>query len=369
MKFDLFNLMQKRDESWKDTDVFDDVKDQIMLAEETGMETAWFAEHHFNNYSLCPSPLMAAAWAAGFTSKIRVGSAVLVLPLYNPMRVAQEIAMVDTVSNGRFVLGVGSGYQEYEFVRFGTKLSANIETTMEILDIIELALTQAVFKYDGKHFQIPETQIAIKSVQKPMPETWVAGLLNVPTMQERVARSGYVPFLTPSWSPIESLNRVHETYGSIYERIGKDPAKQPLSIMRFTHITDSKDEARDAAERARYSSRVSLALRLKYEKFNGIYVEEAPAQDEPSLDEMVDNYLIGDSETVIEKILHDHEVLGHSHVAFNLQLGGVPHDRVMKTLEKLGSDVIPGVKKALKERGADEAPVIRQQPQFAQAAE
>jgi len=369
MKFDLFNLMQKRDPSWKDTDVFDDVKDQIKLAEEAGFETAWFAEHHFNNYSLCPSPLMAAAWASGFTSKIRVGSAVLVLPLYNPMRVAQEIAMVDTLSNGRFVLGVGSGYQDYEFVRFGTKLSANIETTMEILDIIELALTQDVFKYDGKHFQIPETQIAIKPVQKPMPETWVAGLLNVPAMQERVARSGYVPFLTPSWNPIEMLNRVHETYGSVYERIGKDPAKQPLSVMRFTNITDSKEEARDAAARARYSSRVSLALRLKYEKFNGIFVEEVPAQDEPPLEQMVNNYLIGDSETVIEKILHDHEVLGHSHTAFNLQLGGVPHDRVMKTLEKLGSEVIPAVNKALKERGADETPTIRQQPLLAHAAE
>lgn len=369
MKFDLFNLMQKRDESWKDTDVFDDLKAQIKLGEEIGIETAWFAEHHFNNYSLCPSPLMGAAWAAGFTEKIRLGSSILVLPLYNPMRVAQEIAMVDTLSNGRYVLGVGSGYQDYEFERFGTKLKDNVETTMEILDIIELALTQDVFKYDGKHFQIPETQIAIKSVQKPLPEVWVAGLLNVPSVQERVARSGYVPFLTPSWNPVESLARVNESYGAIYERIGKDPKKQPLSMMRFTHVTDSKDEARDAASRARYSSRVSLALRLKYQKINGIFVEDTPAQDEPSLDQMVDNFLIGDSETVIEKILHDYEVMGHSHLAFNLQLGGVPHDRVMRTLEKLGSDVMPGVQKALKERGADKTPVIRQQPQFAQAAE
>ena len=369
MKFDLFSLMQKRDESWSGTDVFNDLTDSIKVGEEMGLETAWFAEHHFNNYSLCPSPLVVAAHCAGFTSKIRLGTAVVVLPLYDPIRLAQEIALVDTLSNGRLVVGIGSGYQEYEFERFRTRLEDNLAVTMETLDIIELALTRDKFSYHGKHFQYPETQIAIKAIQKPLPEIWVAGLMNSPLMQERVARSGYVPFLTPSWSPTSSLVKVRKAYDDLYRKIGKDPKDLPLSLMRFIHVTGDKAEARDAAERARYSSRLSLALRLKYAKIEGIYVEEAAFQDEPPIEEMVDNYIIGDAETCIEKILNDHELVAPSHIAFNVQLGGVPHDRVMKTLEQIGSHVIPGVQKELARRGEGEVPEIRQQPAMALAAE
>jgi len=372
MKFDLFSLMQKRDDSWTGEKVFGRLLEQIRLGERIGLETSWFAEHHFNNYSLCPSPLVLAAWCAGKTEKIRLGTAVLVAPLYEPVRVLQEIAMVDTLSGGRLVVGIGSGYQDYEFERFRVKLPDAVDRTLEMLDIIEMGLTQDQFSYDGKFYKLPPTQIAVKPVQKPMPEIWVAGLMSVPKVQKRVAESGYVPFLTPAWNPTTILLPARKAYDEIYRSIGLDPAQQPLSLMRFTHITKSKTEAREAAERARYSSRLSLALRLNYAKINGIYVEEAPAKAEIPIEEMERNYLVGDAETVIERIIKDWEIMRHSHVAFNVQLGGVPHERTMRTLEEIGSTVIPGVRKELARRGVTKTPDIRQQPLMAvrkQAAE
>ena len=361
MKFDLFSLMQKRDESWSAADVFRDLDDHVRIAEQGGFETAWFAEHHFFNYCLCPSPLLAAAYFAGRTERIRLGTAVVVLPLYEPSRLVQEIGMVDTISNGRLVVGVGSGYQPFEFERFRLSLDEAIDRTMEVLDIIELGLTQGEFEYNGQHYQYPRTVVASRSVQQPLPEIWVAGLMSHPKVQRRVAESGYVPMLTPSWNPMSTMVKARDAYQDLYRSIGRDPADLPFGLMRFVHVTDNRQHALEAAERARYSSRVSLSFRLDYGRLNGIYAEDLAAEAEPSLEEMVDNYIIGDVEHCIQTIVEDYELMHHSHVLFNVQLGGVPGDRVLKTLEALASDVIPGVQKELASRGAKD-PVIVQTP-------
>ena len=346
MNFDLFCLMQQADDTWSAEDVFADVTAQVVAADAGGMGTAWFGEHHFSNYSLCPSPLMAAAHFAARTERIKLGTGVVVLPLYEPMRVAQEVGMVDMLSGGRLVLGIGSGYQAYEFERFRTVLDADVmERTLEAADVIEAALTQPDFTHSGKHFTYPHTQIASKAKGGRMPDVWVAGMH--PDLLERVAKRGYGLMLTPSWKPISSIAPARARLDALCESHGRDPATVPLGLMRFIHVTDSKAEARDAAERARYSSRVSLALRLDYAKLDGIFAQDIPSEDEPSLDEMVDNYIIGDVETCIEKILHDHEVMGHTNILCNLQLGGVPHDRVMRTMEALATDIMPAVDKAL----------------------
>ena len=102
MRFGLFNLLQKRDTAKLDREIFEEMIEQTRLAESMGFETSWFGEHHFSTYSICPSPLVAAAYCAAHTERIKVGTGVLVLPLYDPVRVVQEIAMVDAMSNGRW---------------------------------------------------------------------------------------------------------------------------------------------------------------------------------------------------------------------------------------------------------------------------
>src|SRR5207244_12398483 len=94
---------------------------------------------------------------AAITQRIRLGTAVLVLPLYNPARLAAEIASADALSHGRLSLGIGSGYQPYEFDRFGVDLKQNLEMTEEFCDILDRALSQAFFSYDGHHYRLPAT--------------------------------------------------------------------------------------------------------------------------------------------------------------------------------------------------------------------
>ena len=125
MDFGAFNLLQHRDRSKSPHQVLADSLEHVKLAEELGFSRVWFAEHHFSNYSLCPSPLLLCNQAAAMTKTIRVGCAVLILPLHAPARVIAEIALVDAMSGGRLDVGVGSGYQPYEFERLGADIQKN----------------------------------------------------------------------------------------------------------------------------------------------------------------------------------------------------------------------------------------------------
>ena len=156
MEFGIFNLMGSRSPEKQTAEVFAEVAEQTRLADELGYAIAWFAEHHFSNYCLCASPLMIIAHCASITKKIRLGTAVVVLPLYNPARLAAEIATADALSNGRLMLGVGAGYQPYEFERFGVDIKNNLEMTEEFCDILDRAFSEDFFSYNGKHYQIPK---------------------------------------------------------------------------------------------------------------------------------------------------------------------------------------------------------------------
>src|SRR5712672_323946 len=147
MEFGIFNLMGAREVDKTAAQVFAEVAEQTRLADQLGCQTAWFAEHHFSNYCLCASPLMMVAHCASITKKIRLGTAVIVLPLYNPARLAAEIATADALSNGRLMLGVGAGYQPYEFERFDVDIKANLEMTEEFCDILDRAFSQDFFSY------------------------------------------------------------------------------------------------------------------------------------------------------------------------------------------------------------------------------
>ena len=119
MDFGLFIPCHRFDASHSVKELYDQVLDMVTLADEAGFTTAWFPEHHLVQYYASPSPLMWMVKAAATTRRIRVGAAILVIPYYNPLRLAGEIGMADVLCDGRLEIGVGRGTFEYEFDRFG----------------------------------------------------------------------------------------------------------------------------------------------------------------------------------------------------------------------------------------------------------
>jgi alkanesulfonate monooxygenase SsuD/methylene tetrahydromethanopterin reductase-like flavin-dependent oxidoreductase (luciferase family) len=344
MKLGLFNLMTQRDQSVTPRQIIDDTAAMVRLADEIGFDIAWYAEHHFSNYSVCPSPLMMASYCAGMTQNIRLGTAVLVLPLYNPVRLVQEIGLLDVQSGGRAVIGIGSGYQKYEFDRYHRKLSEKTEIALELWDIIETALRDGAIECKGKHFDIPPSPIAIRPLQKPMPEIYVTGL--EPAVLRRAAAGGHTPFITAGWRGIQLLRDMHKHIQAQYDAVGIPADHRPLGVQQYVYVTDDKADALDVAERARYIGRVVTAMRAGDPVLSGHFIQAPPLPEEPPLETFRDNLAIGDPHCVAEKLVREIRELGTTHLSCFMQIGSLDGRRATRSLSRFAEEVIPLMEKA-----------------------
>lgn len=348
MEFGIFNLMGAREKEKPAAQVFAEVAEQTRLADELGYHTAWFAEHHFSNYCLCASPLMMVAHCASITKKIRLGTAVLVLPLYNPARLAAEIATADALSNGRLSLGIGAGYQPYEFDRFGVDLKQNLEMTEEFAEILDLALNRDFFSYSGKHYQLSETHIPARAVQKPVP-IYVAG--HTQAMFRAAARRGYRVLSSGRVGGAALLAEQYADIVAAFEAEGAPLSRAHVTVNRFCHITDSKEEGLRFAENARYQSRLASSLRRREEVMEGTQLVDRPFPDEPPIEQIRDNLLIGDVDNVAEKLVAEIRATRPVHICFSFKVGATPHKAAMRSMELMIGEVKPRVERALRSEG------------------
>jgi alkanesulfonate monooxygenase SsuD/methylene tetrahydromethanopterin reductase-like flavin-dependent oxidoreductase (luciferase family) len=344
MDFGIFNLMGCRDPNKPTAQVFAEVAEQTRRADALGYGIAWFAEHHFSNYSLCASPLMLIAHVAPLTQRIRLGTAVIVAPLYNPARLVAEIATVDALTNGRLMLGVGSGYQPYEFERFGEDLAESAKMTEEMLDIIELGLTRDFFTYEGAHYTLPKTHIAARPVQKKIP-IYVAGH-SVPLFR-LAARHGYKPLSSGRTEALPWLIEQRRDCDEAYKAEGKPVEQAELSLLRFCCITDSREEALRYAENARYQTRLASGLRRREEVMEGTMLVDRPYPNEPPLETLVDNMPIGSVERVAETLIAEIRACKPAHICFNFQCGNEPITAAMRSMELFATEVRPRLERAL----------------------
>ncbi len=354
MHFGYFGLMGYRMRGTPPERVFREHIEQVRQADRLGFDIAWFAEHHFSNYCICPSPLLMAARCAGETERIRLAPAVIVTPLYEPARVLAEIGMVDCLTGGRLVLGVGSGYQPYEFERFGQNLANARPMLEEFLDMLHLAFTQETFSYDGAHYAMPETHISARPVDG-IPEIWVAG--DNEFGHRLCARRGYTPMFTGRWLGADYLRTMRERIAGSYAAEGRDREAMPLGIQRFLCVTTSRAKTLAYVENARHQMRLASALRRRAEVMDGAMMTEVPMQNEPTLEEMADNLLVGDSETVAERLAAEIRAARPSHMMFHFQVGGSSHAAAMDSMEKLMTEIVPMVEAELGPLEAFGAPV------------
>ena len=344
MHFGYFGLMGYRERGTPPKRVFDEHVEQVRHADRLGFEIAWFAEHHFSNYCICPSPLLMAARCAGETERIKLAPAVIVAPLYQPARLLAEIGMVDCLAGGRLVLGVGSGYQPYEFERFGQDLASARPMLEEFLDMLHLAFAQETFSYSGAHYTMPETHISARPVNG-LPEIWVAG--DNESGHRLCARRGYVPMFTGRWLGAAYLAEMRERIARAWTAEGRDAGAMPLGVQRFLCIAESRAETLAYVDHARHQMRLASALRRRAEAMDGGMMIEAPMRNELPLEEMADNLLVGDAETVAERLAAEIRAARPSHMMFHFQVGGSSHAQALRSMEALMTDVKPMVEAEL----------------------
>ncbi|MBV8089021.1 MAG: LLM class flavin-dependent oxidoreductase, partial [Alphaproteobacteria bacterium] len=157
-------------------DLYRDHLEEAVLAEELGFDNVWASEHHFSPDAWNPAPITFLAALAARTARVRVGTYVLLLPLHNPVRVAEDIAVLDNISNGRVDLPVGVGSAPEEFRTFGVPFNERLGRTFEALRIIERCFAGDEFSHKGKYYNFPNAHMTTTPVQKPGPPIWVASM-------------------------------------------------------------------------------------------------------------------------------------------------------------------------------------------------
>ena len=314
--------------------------EQAQAAEALGYRNVWLAEHHFSTYGYLSRPLQLATFIAAKTTRLRVGTAVVVVPLHHPLVVAEELATLDVLSGGRLDVGLGRGYQRYEFERFGLQLDADGVRWDESVDILMKSLEGKPFNYDGKLFKIPETSLFPKPVQSP-PPVWVTA--QSPHSLEAAVRRNFNVLTGGFGVPIERLAE----FGRHFKRMLDEtkPAQKPLvGVQRAVYVTKDATDARDAAEQARWNMRVTLSLRNNYEKVENGNAVALPAKSEPTVDELLERYLIiGTPDTCVRQIRRVQELVGISHFNCSFWFGDLSQKRVLDSMELFAKEVMPAL--------------------------
>jgi alkanesulfonate monooxygenase SsuD/methylene tetrahydromethanopterin reductase-like flavin-dependent oxidoreductase (luciferase family) len=209
--------------------LYKETLEQIVWAEQLGFRSVWLTEHHFCDDGYTPSPLALAAAIGARTQHMQIGTNLIVLPLHDPVRIAEDAATVSLLTGGRFRLGVGSGYHEEEFTGFGRKLVNRPSLLTEGIEIIRQAWTGEPVSFSGKRFQIDNVRIT------PVPENpppILIGALMDPAI-ERAARlgDGY----------LDTLNAGGAKYVDALKAVGKDPAEGKIYALQWAIIDEDPE--------------------------------------------------------------------------------------------------------------------------------
>jgi alkanesulfonate monooxygenase SsuD/methylene tetrahydromethanopterin reductase-like flavin-dependent oxidoreductase (luciferase family) len=218
-------------------------------AEELGFESVWTTEHHFARHGLNSAILTFSAHLAARTKHVRIGTAVLVLPYWDPLRLAEEVAVVDIVSGGRLDVGIGRGYRHEEFKGFNVPVEESRERFGECLDILCQAWTTESVSYRGKHYTVHEVSVRPQPMQQPHPPLWVSG--TTPESIEWVARAGYHWMMAGGIITFPQMHEARKRYDTALTEAGHHSGEAEFYLHLPIYVAEkTAAEIRQETEKA-----------------------------------------------------------------------------------------------------------------------
>jgi alkanesulfonate monooxygenase SsuD/methylene tetrahydromethanopterin reductase-like flavin-dependent oxidoreductase (luciferase family) len=227
--------------------IYDMALERIAVMDTAGYDAVWLAEHHFSGFSVCPSVHMMGVMAAARTKRLRIGTAVSLAPFYNPLRLAEEVALLDVLSGGRVNWGAGRGFERSEFKAFGIPGDESASRFHEAVDIVLKAWTNEKLSYAGKYYSYDGVEVLPKPLQTPHPPVWVAAT-STPAIKWAAAK-GFSILMDPHSSRVD-LMRKRRHYGEQLAAAGYSETGRVIPMARLIAIDETAEKARDVARRA-----------------------------------------------------------------------------------------------------------------------
>ena len=322
----------------KHVELYKEMLEEISVADDMGFDSAWLTEHHFLSDGYCPSVMVAAGAIAARTKKIRIGTGVLLIPLHDPVRVAEDSAVVDLISEGRFILGLGLGYRKEEFDGFGKALTERKGRIEESLDILTKSWADESFDHNGKYYKLKNVNVTPKPVQRPIP-IWI-GAFTEPAIR-RAARIGATLFI-PAIGVIPIIKSLFDLHASLLKEYGRSPQDVEKPLVREIYISDKKsdDAWEDIKEHVTYTAK-------GYASWGSMVDREGNLLSDPSDPVLYgiarDQSIIGTPAECIDKINEYRENLPIDNMICRFKFPGISHDEAMRSMKLFVDKVLPHV--------------------------
>lgn len=327
------------------------VHEQLTLmraAEDYGFDSVWPAEHHFSEYGYCASPALTLAALARETRRLRLGTGVVVLPLNHPLRVAEDYAMLDLMSDGRVDLGVGRGYQPTEFAGYGVDPTTTRTMFDEAIQVIRQAWTREAVTFHGDHYRVDGVAVRPKPLQRPHPPIWMAALS--PETFELAGRYGFhLLFGTAFGLPPEKAHELQVAYRRGLVAGGHDPATRRRACLTMVYVADTLERARAEFQEpviwyyrtiSRYVAPPRGQAAVKgYE----MYVKTRDLAATASWEDFLARKAVvcGDPDTVVEALATAQQTHGFTDLLCWTRLGGLDHRKVLRSMDLMSTKVFP----------------------------
>lgn len=315
-----------------------DLLEEIELADQLGLAFYGLGEHHRSDY-VASSPVTILAAAAARTKTIRLSTAVTVLSSEDPVRVWQQFATLDLISNGRAEIMAGRGSFVESFPLFGLKLDDYDELFEEKLEMLLKINEGGKVAWPGStHTKpIPGIEIFPKPVQDPLP-LWIA-VGGTPNSVARAAYYGLPLMIAIIGGRPRQFQPLTELYRQTGEKVGHDASKLKLGVSGHGFIAADSQDARDIAFPAHSATMSRIGAERGWPPTTRAQFDASTTSEGA--------YYMGSPQEVIDKILMQHEWFGHDRFGLQLSVGTLPHDKIMKAIELYGTVVKPAIDKAL----------------------
>ena len=317
-------------------------------AERLGAESVWLAEYHFIPFSVLSSPVMVATAIAARTSKIRIGLGVLLLPLGNPIRIAEEIATLDHICQGRLDFGVGRGTFPEHHDAFLSPYPESRGRFEEYLEIILKAWTTEQFSFEGEHYRCYDLAVRPKPYQDPHPPIRI-GITSAETFPI-IGRMGYPVFVNPS--RVFALSELAEhvnAYQAAWKEAGH-PGEGSVGIRLPVYLAETEEKAYNEPMESTQVTMQGIGVRVaasadRVGTPGDWRAESAHLMDMTYDDWLRDKVVFGTPERVLDRLLELKEQLQLSHIVFEFNSGRrIPHDLQLNSLRLLMDRVVPHLK-------------------------
>lgn len=326
--------------------LYRDILEEVEFADQNGFAAAWFAEHHFLNYGgMLPSVPVIAAAAAQRTTKIRIGSGIALIGLQDPVRVAEQFAMLDHLSDGRLDFGIGRAFQRHEFEAFEIPMEESRARFDEAHDIIMSAWRDDKVTFAGKYRRIHELSVLPKPLQQPHPPVYVACTMTTESFAFTAKKGYHLMYVPYVGSPQQCRDRI-AFYRDQLAKAGHDPSQREVMVCLHFFHGESAEHARDYPRPYLRNYLLAAAEANKvdadpkqYEGYGGIGGGFAMLAE--NYDRMYPgNVIFGNAEQCLERIAEFAE-MGATQVSLITNFGGMPHREIMRSLERFAKTVMP----------------------------